>query len=233
MFDRFQNPAIFYAVLAVAYLVGWGVFCAVAPAHVAWTDTLPLLLYSACCLAVAILAFRIQGIRLAKLSMSDPNTNLYNERFFLNALKLEFSRSHRHELPLSIMVFSFGDINETAKQLERNVKDIRKLFIHTVSETIRSSDIFSVLEQDKYSILLPSTDVDGAKVAASRLKEAIATELKKIRLGQRTTMPFGICGTSSNGAESSDELFAGSMQAYSVARNSPRNTVVICGEACR
>lgn len=221
-----------YGVVAAVYLLGWGTFCLLLPDQVTWLNTAPLFLYSALCLAAAMYAIRYLQQRLEKLSLADPDLNLYNERFFKSALNLEFNRSNRHDLPLSLVVFSFDDLRETADQLGRDATDINKLFVQTVSTTIRSSDILSALEKGKYSLLLPNTDVDGAKVAASRLKAEISSELKKMRLGQRTSVPFGICGTT-EGVKSSDELFAGSVQAYSVAKGSPRNKIVSCGEACR
>lgn len=221
-----------YYVVGVLYLIGWGLFCTLLPEKVSWLNTLPLFFYSSLCLGVAVYALRLLKRRYDKLALSDPDTNLYNERFFFSALSLEFNRSSRHGLPLSLVVFSFDNLKETATQLGQSVPKLNKLFIETVASTIRNTDIFSTLEHDKYSLLLPNTDVDGAKVAANRLKVEIETRLKKIRLGQRATVPFGVCGTS-QGAASSDELFAGSIQAYSVAQGSPRNKIVSCGEACR
>lgn len=180
-------------------------------------------------MAIAILAIRWLKKKNDQLSMYDAEMGLYSERFFLNALNLEYNRSSRHELPLSVIVFSFDTLKETANQLGKSVEEIQKLFIETVGETIRNSDIFSSLEDDKFSILLPSTDVDGAKVAATRLKSAIATELKKQRLGQRTSMPFGICGTSPM-VKTSQDLLNGSIKAYDAALSSPRNKIVTCSD---
>lgn len=164
-----------------------------------------------------------------RLSMFDKDLGLYSERFFHNALALEYNRSSRYQLPLSLIVFSFDTLKETASQLGKNVKEVQKLFIETVSGTIRNSDILAAMEDDKFSILLPSTDVDGAKVAANRLKTAISSELKKQRLGQRTSMLFGICGTSPN-VKTSRDLLDGSIQAYISAQNSPRNNIIACGD---
>ena len=106
-------------------------------------------------------------------------------------------------------------------------EEVEALFIEKVSSTIRSSDIFSTLEGGRFSILLPSTDVDGAKVAANRLKTAITADLKKQRLGQRTSLPFGICGTSPQ-VKTSQALLDGSLKAHDAALVSPRNKIVTC-----
>lgn len=216
-----------YYLTAALYLVGWGFFTMFTPRHVGWPDTLPLFGYSAGCLTLSLLAIRWLKQKNDRLSMYDQDMGLYSERFFLNALNLEYNKSSRHELPLSVMVFSFEELKETASQLDTSVEEIQKMLIDTVAVTIRNSDVLSSLNDDKFSILLPSTDVDGARVAATRLKSAIAAELKKQRLGQRAIMPFGICGTSAN-VKTSQDILDGSIRAYDTALHSPRNKIVTC-----
>jgi len=218
-----------YYLVAILFIAGWGVFCTFLPERISWINTAPLFAYSSGCMALALVTVRWLKRKNDSLTMYDPEMGLYSERFFFNALGLEYNRSNRHELPLSLIVFSFETLRETADQLGKTVEEVQKLFIETVAETIRNSDIFSTLEEDKFSILLPSTDVDGAKVAAARLKRAIASELKKQRLGQRTSMPFGICGTSPN-VKTSQDLLDGSIKAYDAALNSPRNKIVTCDD---
>jgi diguanylate cyclase (GGDEF)-like protein len=218
-----------YYLVATLFIAGWGFFCTFLPEGTSWINTAPLFVYSSGCIALALVTVRWLKRKNDSLTMYDPEMGLYSERFFFYALGLEYNRSNRHELPLSLIVFSFETIQETADQLGKTVEEVQKLFIETVSETIRNSDIFSTLEEDKFSILLPSTDVDGAKVAAARLKRAIASELKKQRLGQRTSMPFGICGTSPN-VKTSQDLLNGSIKAYDAALNSPRNKIVTCDD---
>lgn len=213
----------------IAYLVGWGIFSTFLPENVSWLSTLPLFLYSSGVMALALYLLRWFNRKVNRLSMYDPDMGVYSERFFFNALNMEYSRSNRDELPLSLIVFSFDTLKETAEQLNKSVEEMQKMFIEKISETIRSTDIFSTLEDDKFTILLPSTDVDGAKVAANRLRSAITAELQKERLGQRTSMPFGICGTSPE-VKTSQELLAGSIKAYDTAVDSPRNKIVACND---
>jgi len=218
-----------YYLMAILFIAGWGVFCTFLPERISWINTAPLFVYSSGCMALGLVTVRWLKRKNDSLTMYDPEMGLYSERFFFNALGLEYNRSNRHELPLSLIVFSFETLQETADQLGKTVEEVQKLFIETVSGTIRNSDIFSTLEEDKFSILLPSTDVDGARVAAARLRMAIASELKKQRLGQRTSMPFGICGTSPN-VKTSQDLLDGSIKAYDAALNSPRNKIVTCDD---
>lgn len=220
---------IFYLAGAL-YIIGWALFCTFLPEGVSWFDTAPLFLYAAAWVFIGSALIRWLKRKNDRLSLFDPEMGIYSERFFLNALKIEYSRSSRDELPLSLMVFSFDTLKETASQLGKEEDVVKRQFIETVAGTIRSSDILSVMEDDKFSVLLPSTDVDGAKVAATRLKAAIGSELKKHRLGQRTSMPFGICGTSP-GVHSSMELLEGSFNAYAAALNSPRNKIVSCSDS--
>lgn len=218
-----------YYLAGAVYIVGWGIFCAFLPEGVSWFNTGPLFAYATAWVLVGSAVIRWLKRKNDRLSLFDPDMGIYSEQFFLNALKIEYSRSNRDELPLSLMVFSFDTLKETADQLGKTVEQVQQLFIETVASTIRSSDILSTLEDGKFTILLPSTDEDGARVAATRLKAAIASELKKQRLGQRTSMPFGICGTSPR-VKSSMDLLEGSFKAYAAALHSPRNKIVTCSD---
>jgi len=219
-----------YGIVAVIFVVGWGGMH-ILQDGLSWTTTTPLLLYSVLFLAAVLLVTRWLKRKNEELALSDPELNLYSERFFYNALNLECNKSERHEMPVALMVFSFDTLKETADQLGKSVEEIQLLFIETVGRTIRNSDVFSTMKDGRFSILLPSTDADGAKVAANRVKRAISEELKKQRLGQRTTVPFGICGTSSK-IKTSKQLLEGSIKAYVEAQRSPRNKIITCADCC-
>ncbi len=221
------------AFLIALFLAGWFIILSMLPEHLRWRDTAPLLIYTLACFIPTILALRKAWKRNDELSIADPLTGLYTERFFYRALKLEFKRSTRYRLPLSLVIFSIDELGREAEAYGKKPKEINKLVLKTISSTIRESDIFSALEQDKYSLLLPNTPVDGAQTAANRVMSKIRTELQKLKLGRHISVPFGICGIQEREVTSSEELFAGSAQAYAAARVSPRNKIVVCGAECR
>lgn len=231
MLKRNASGKVFYSALVVAYFLGWCVISAFLPGDLSRFATFPLLIYSLAVVAWLAMTAQRSAARFERFSLVDPRMGLYNERYFLKALNLEFQRSRRHGLPLAMAIFSWEGENEALPT--GNHHSLDGLLSQVVSRTIRSSDIFAMLGNGKYSLLLPNTPVEGAQVAANRLKTNLRAELKKVRPSLRLLVPFGICGTSAEGIVSMEEMLAGSDQAYASARQSPRNHIVTCGDLCR
>ena len=115
--------------------------------------------------------------RLKKLSIRDPLTELYNSRHFYAQLEDEIQRSERYLHPLSLIfidIDKFKAINDTYGHM---VGDQALLLIAQKMQTsLRSQDTAYRFAGDEFTIILPETTLDNAKLVAERIKTAMDEE---------------------------------------------------------
>jgi len=113
--------------------------------------------------------------KLAKLSITDGLTGLFNHRYFYQQLQREMTRSKRYGAPLSLLLFDldrFKLVNDTKGHAEgdRTLKKIGKLVRQNIRQHIDEAFRYG---GDEFTIILPEADEDRAVNAAERLRKAI------------------------------------------------------------
>jgi diguanylate cyclase (GGDEF)-like protein len=116
--------------------------------------------------------------RLETLSQHDALTGLYNRRWFAEAFALEWKRSQRSSLPLSLLLIDvdyFKLFNDTRGHAEGD------FCLRTVSSLLeaqlrRSNDALARYGGEEFVAMLPNTDIEGARQIADRMMQAL-TEL--------------------------------------------------------
>jgi diguanylate cyclase (GGDEF)-like protein len=112
---------------------------------------------------------------LQELAYYDPLTGLPNRRFFFEHASLIFEEVKRYEKPLSLLVIDidyFKKINDT---YGHDVGDlVLKTFADVLRGIVRQSDICARFGGEEFVVLLPNTDLEGAKVLAERIRTAVA-----------------------------------------------------------
>lgn len=116
--------------------------------------------------------------KLLVLSEVDDLTGLLNMRSFKSRLAQEFSRSKRHDLQLSLIMFDldfFKNVNDHSNHLMGShvLAEIGRI----VFEVLRSQDFAARFGGDEYIILLPHTNDEGAWRVAQKLEKAISQKL--------------------------------------------------------
>lgn len=99
--------------------------------------------------------------------------------------KQEFARARRYDYPLTIGVCRIDRIDQLtdlygAESRSLLMEELARLF-HARS---RSTDIVGRLSEDRLLWVLPHTDLDGARLAAERFREAVETI--ELRSGRRS-----------------------------------------------
>lgn len=117
---------------------------------------------------------RLANEHLAKISITDELTGLYNMRYFKKRLTQEFTRAQRYDKFLSIIMFDidhFKRVNDTNDHLMGSfvLSEIGKL----VAQEIRTVDIAARFGGDEFVIMLPETGSNGAWNAATRIASRI------------------------------------------------------------
>ena len=131
---------------------------------------------------------------LTKLAHHDPLTGVANRRYFFLRASQEFSRSRRHGNPLCVAgmdIDHFKQINDRYGHAAGD--EILKMFCDISLRSLRDIDLFARLGGEEFAVLLPDTDLKGARVAAERIRKSTAET--RFELGNGTlncTVSIGI-----------------------------------------
>jgi len=123
------------------------------------------------------IAQSIENATLYKLAVSDDLTGLFIYRYFKSRLAEEIERAKRYKNALSLIILDidyFKKVNDTYGHLAGN-KVLQKL-AGIIEENIRLSDIACRQGGEEFAIILPNTNLAGAKILAERLRSTVEKE---------------------------------------------------------
>lgn len=124
-------------------------------------------------------------------SVTDPLTNIYNRRFFMEILEQEAERTKRNKKPFSLIMFDLDHFKNVNDHFGHTAGDkVLKKVADTVKGRIRKTDYFARWGGEEFIILLPETSLNNAANLAEELRRQISTmELEDIG---RVTASFGV-----------------------------------------
>lgn len=130
-----------------------------------------------------------------ELTLIDDLTHLYNTRYLYQSLKSEIARGKRYGYPLSVLFLDldgFKAVNDINGHLVGS--STLKIVAKILKECIRTVDIASRYGGDEFTLILPNTDSEGAKIVAERLRERIENYPYERELGVKIKLSasFGI-----------------------------------------
>ena len=158
------------------------------------------------------------------LSKKDHLTGVFNRKKFVDELRREIGRTARYGQKLSIVMFDidrFKDVNDTyGHQVGDYVlKEIAKV----AGRNMRKIDIFARYGGEEFIILMPSTDIEGARSLAEKLRMKI--EAHKFGQLNRITCSFGVSEYAMH--EDEENFIRRADVALYSAKNKGRNRVEI------
>ncbi len=130
-------------------------------------------------LIIAILIFQLYKIKqlqqeLILLAYHDQLTSIYNRRKTKDFLEEYIKYSKRYNTPLSLIYFDidfFKKINDTYGHDKGDF--VLKELSRIVKLNLRDSDIFGRWGGEEFLIILPNTDINGAKKVAEKIRTAV------------------------------------------------------------
>ena len=166
---------------------------------------------------------------LKKEAVTDSLTELYNRRYFNQALQKEAERAQRLHQPFSLISL---DLDYLKKINDTYGHFFGDLAIRTIADILkknaRSIDVPARLGGEEFSVLLPGVDSSGAMIAAERIRAAIeAQELDTIG---HITASVGV-GTFPEHSIKLDELLDMTDQAMYKSKINGRNRVTMAKSA--
>ena len=122
-------------------------------------------------LLVGNLAAREQIMNLAE---TDDLTGIWNRRYFRRQLPQEIERARVYNLPLSLLIFDVDDFKQINDGHGHVVGDVvLSELCGAVRETLRPPDFFARFGGDEFAIVLPHTDLAGARAVADRILQKV------------------------------------------------------------
>ncbi|MCW9087980.1 MAG: GGDEF domain-containing protein [Gammaproteobacteria bacterium] len=170
--------------------------------------------------------------QLERHSNIDDLTNLANRRYFDKRFKEEWSRASRQQAPIAVLFIDidyFKRYNDHYGHLNGD-KCLQRIAVAIEGAARRESDIAARYGGEEFVIMLPDTELEGARRVAEKLQQAVGQlriEHARSRIGPHVTLSIGIAATRAQFPESPDQLLAMADRALYQAKARGRN----CTEA--
>lgn len=150
-------------------------------------------------LFVLLVNFRL-GERLRQLAIRDPLTGALNRRGFEIAAGRLATLAVRMGQPIALLMLDLDHFKRVNDTYGHEVGDrVLRALVQLVHRAKRETDVFARLGGEEFCLVLPGTDVPGAKVFADRLRRSFeALEIDTGRSFVSCTMSIGVAYASAS-----------------------------------
>ena len=176
-------------------------------------------------------AHRVQAYR--DLVIKDDQSDCYNRRFFDRCLSEEVYRAQRYGQALSLVFLDLDNLKQVNARFghaagSRTVREVSRRLLGT----IRGSDRAFRYGGDEFCLVLPATDLAGARELCERLRTAIGGRPFVVDTATHLTVTasFGIA-TYPQHARTSLGLIKCADEAMQTAKGAGKNLVYVAGES--
>ena len=163
---------------------------------------------------------------LTHLASRDSLTGLFNRRGFEEELNLEIGRSRRGEYTSAVLFLDldhFKDVNDVLGHAAGD--ELLTRFSELLLSQVRETDVVARLGGDEFTVILPHTDIKGAREFGEKLLDAIGhQELSVNGQSMPMTASVGIARIPEDGRTQEELLSSADMAMYQ-AKEAGRNRV--------
>jgi two-component system cell cycle response regulator len=165
-----------------------------------------------------------------RLATVDSLTGLLNRRAFLDLLDRESARSERHAYVLSLLLIDvdhFTRINDTHGHAAGD--SVLQGFARVLDGVARRSDVVARWGGEEFVVALPQTGAAGARIAAERVRRAIADARYPIAGAEPLRMTASIGAATAQPPWCKEAVIAAADEAMYAAKGRGRNRVEFAG----
>jgi diguanylate cyclase (GGDEF)-like protein len=160
-------------------------------------------------------------------STTDELTGLYNRRWLKEMLERQMQRSQGEGAPLALLMIDGDHFKRVNDQYGHNIGDqVLQALGATMLDWVRPTDLVARYGGEEFVIVLPGTDLVGARVVAERMRKMIAEARTASTLGELlpvVTVSIGVALMEE--ADTMDELIGRADAALYLAKEKGRNRV--------
>jgi len=180
--------------------------------------------------------------QIKRLADTDSLTGILNRRRLFELADLDFARAQRYHYPLAAVMIDVDHFREFNNHYGHKVGDwILKIVVELCRRQIRNVDIFGRYGGDEFTLILPSTSLQGAVQVAERLrieveqadKETVQNYFRQMNTASlrtaailRLTISLGIASLDSS-CDNVEALIDHADQAMYQAKRAGRNRLEI------
>ena len=169
--------------------------------------------------------------KLAKLSITDGLTGLYNRRYLEEALGTEFAKAKRYRTALSCLMCDIDHFKTVNDEHGHTVGDgVLKVLGEILKTSARRSDIVARYGGEEFVVLVSNTGSTGARSLAEKLRETVSGTAYTGREGKkdvRITISIGVDTFDGTNREDGEDLLRGADEAMYEAKSKGRNEVAV------
>lgn len=162
---------------------------------------------------------------LSHLTLEDPLTQLLNRRGLENALHVTLAQATRQQLPTAAVMVDIDHFKEVNDNFGHEAGDqVIRVIAQTLQRMSRTGDVIARTGGEEFLLVLPNTELDGARILAERIRADISAAPLIINQ-QRIpiTVSLGVAGTI--GEIELDKLSQKADRAMYLAKQGGRNRV--------
>lgn len=140
------------------------------------------------------IAVGIENLELYQHSITDELTSLSNTRYFHSRLQTEMQKAARQRLPLSLVMIDVDHFKSINDRYGHPAGDavLQRIAIE-VSNSCRKSDIAARYGGEEFALILPETEMSGAKVVAEKIRRRVENISVSLNVGEiKATCSLGI-----------------------------------------
>lgn len=165
---------------------------------------------------------------LKTIAGTDPLTGILNRRRFLEVFALETDRINRYSSDLTFIIFDidhFKEINDNHGHAfgDLVLKEVARLS----QQNLRSTDIIARYGGEEFALLLPSTNLEGGRIVAERIRKAFNDHPLLSDNGTKVSFSASFGLTLFEEHDDFDSLVARADKALYYAKNTGRNKVAV------
>ncbi|MBA4320463.1 MAG: diguanylate cyclase, partial [Flavobacterium sp.] len=110
-----------------------------------------------------------------RLATTDGLTGLFDRRHFFELAEQELKATKRYKRDLCAIMLDIDHFKKFNDTYGHDIGDeILKLVSSTIKKNLRGADIIGRYGGEEFAILLPETNLEGAKIAAEKLRKEVA-----------------------------------------------------------
>lgn len=159
--------------------------------------------------------------QIQNLADTDDLTGIWNKRAFRRQLPSEIERARTYGIALSLMLFDIDDFKGVNDRYGHMMGDVLlSELCGTVRETLRPPDLFARFGGDEFAVILPHTDLLGARSVAERMIKRV----RELQIGGtdesaiRCTISIGIAALDGSDKGASELLARADQRLYDAKR---------------
>jgi len=167
--------------------------------------------------------------KLSEMATLDELTGLYNRRYFMEALERERSRAERHGKALSLCMMDLDFFKRVNDQQGHSAGDLVLADMgRIIREWSRLSDLPCRYGGEEFAVILPETDLEGARAACERLRRMVVENRIPWRTGPiQITISIGVTQNRTGNKDSIRKLIDRADEALYRAKETGRNQVKV------